>query len=118
LNSPGAIPFEPGALSLQDAIGRAGGIASDRGALGNVYVFRRQAPGESFILRERDGSLRTVTGDVIVRANFADPVTQLNAAAFQMRGGDILYVGEKPLVRFARFLRLARGASQAPASEG
>lgn len=112
--APGPIPFVPGALTLQDAVAQAGGLSARRAQPEDVFVFRRQPPGESFLLRQRDGGIRTVTGDVIIRADFADPSDQLDAAQFQMRDGDVLYVGEEALARFGRAFALARGASQVP----
>ena len=114
VNGPGAISFVPGGLSLQDAVAQAGGLSASRAQARSVFVFRRQAAGESFLLQQRDGAVRPVFGDVIVRADFNDPKDQLEAGEFQMRDGDVLYVGERPLARFGRILALTRGAASVP----
>ena len=114
LSSPGPIPFAEGTLSLADAVSQAGGLVSTRADPDEVYVFRNQRLGESFLLRQEDGSTRRVTGPVIVRAEWDNPLAQLRADAFGMRDGDILYVGDAPLAAFAKFFRTFTAAAEAP----
>ena len=118
LSSPGPIPFAEGTLSLADAVAQAGGLVSTRADPNLVYVFRNQPRGESFVLREEDGTRRRVPGPVIIRAKWDDPLTQLRSGHFMMRDGDILYVGDAPLARFARYFRTFLAEPEAPPPPG
>lgn len=118
LASPGPIPSAPGTLSLADAVSQAGGLVATRADPGKVYVFRNQRPGESFLLRQPDGGAQPVTGPVILRARWDDPLDQLRADAFGMRDGDILYVGDAPLAAFARFFKTFTADLEPPAAPG
>ena len=118
LASPGPLSFAPGTLSLADAVAQAGGLVATRADPNDVYVFRNQPPGESFLLRREDGTVRTVTGPVILRANYDDPLTQLRADRFMMRDGDILYVGDAPLAQFARYFKAFAADVEVPRPPG
>jgi polysaccharide export outer membrane protein len=120
LASPGPISFAPGTLSLADAVSQSGGLIATRADPDRVYVFRNQRPGESFLLAQRDGEgpPRRVTGPLILRAMWDDPLAQLRADAFGMRDGDIVYVGDAPLAAFARFFKTFTAPLEPPAAPG
>jgi polysaccharide biosynthesis/export protein len=106
LLSPGEFNFVEGDFTLAQAVARAGGLSDSRSNPRAVFVFRRMADGESFALRDRQGNKRSITGDVIFRANFRDPSERLRANRFQMRDGDVLYVGNAPLANFSKFFQI------------
>ena len=116
LASPGPIPFAPGTLSLADAVAQAGGLVSTRADPNDVYVFRNQPPGESFLLRQPDGTARPVFGPFMMRADWENPLVQLRADVFMMRDGDILYVGDAPLARFAKYVQTFLSPPEPPAA--
>lgn len=115
VNSAGEFTFVEGELSLSQAIAQAGGLQDARANPRAVFVFRRQPPGESFRMRERDGSIRNVFGDVIFQTEFDNPVERLNAGQFFLRDGDVLYVGNAPLAQFSKFFQIFNTPPEVPA---
>ncbi|NJM81989.1 MAG: polysaccharide export protein [Tabrizicola sp.] len=115
LVSTGEFNFVEGDLSLAQGVAMAGGLSDARSNPRAVFVFRQLAEGEFIRLREPNDSLRDVTGTVIFRANFSDPVERLRAGKFQMRDGDVLYVGNAPLANIAKFFQIFRRPPEIPA---
>jgi polysaccharide biosynthesis/export protein len=115
LPSTGEFNFVEGDFTLAQAVARAGGLSNSRSNPRAVFVFRRLAEGESFILRDEQGNQRRITGDIIFRANYKDPAEQLRANRFQMRDGDVLYVGNAPLANFAKFFQIFNSPPEVPA---
>ena len=111
MNLTGEFDFVEGEMSLAQAIAMAGGLLDSRADPSATYVFRRQGQGESFTLQEQDGTTRQVTGDLIFRVDYNNPRERLDAQEFQLRDGDIVYVGNSPV---ANFLKLFRIFSQPP----
>jgi polysaccharide biosynthesis/export protein len=116
LLSTGEFNFVEGDFTLAQAVARAGGLSDSRSNPRAVFVFRRMAEGESFILRDPKGDQRRITGDVIFRANFRDPSERLRANRFQMRDGDVLYVGNAPLANFSKFFQIFNSPPEVPAA--
>ncbi|MGL4237603.1 polysaccharide biosynthesis/export family protein [Tabrizicola sp.] len=115
LPSTGEFNFVEGDFTLAQAVAQAGGLSDSRSNPRAVFVFRRMPEGESFILRDTQGNQRRITGDVIFRANFRDPSERLRANRFQMRDGDVLYVGNAPLANFSKFFQIFNSPPEIPA---
>ncbi|MBY5931955.1 polysaccharide export protein [Tateyamaria omphalii] len=116
LSSPGEFTFAEGALSLGQAIAKAGGLQDSRANPNAVYVFRRMPVGESFVLeRPSDGERRRITNDVIFHADYSSPTGRLNASDFMLRDGDVVYVGNAPLAQFLKFFRIFENPPEVPA---
>lgn len=118
LGAPGAFPFQEGALTLAEAVSRAGGLQDARADPGAVFVLRNLRPGESFVVADREGAQRTILGAVIFGADFADPSERLLAGRFQMRDGDAIYVGNAPLANFGKLLQVFQRPPEPPALPG
>ncbi|MFP7674528.1 polysaccharide biosynthesis/export family protein [Marivita sp. S0852] len=116
LAATGEFDFVEGSLTLAQAIARAGGLLDSRADPKDVFLFRRQPAGESFILVDQNrANPRTIFGDVIFRVNYADPSQRLNASRFQMRDGDSLYVGNAPLANFSKYFQIFSRPPELPA---
>lgn len=97
------VRFEGAGLSLSQALGRIGGLATDRADPKGVFIFRWMHPG--------DGPKTTSANSsgvipVIYRADLKDPATYFAAQRFRMRDGDILYISNSPVADLQRFVNL------------
>jgi polysaccharide export outer membrane protein len=98
------INFESTGVSLAQALGRAGGLQTDRSDAYGVFVFRYEYPQvlgnvPANIPRGADGRV-----PVVYRANLKDPLAFLNLQAFPMRDKDIVYIADAPSVDLQKFL--------------
>ncbi|MFV0491062.1 MAG: polysaccharide biosynthesis/export family protein [Pseudorhodobacter sp.] len=115
LVSTGEFPFAEGSLSLGQAVSMAGGLSDRRSNPRSVFVFRSLRPSDRIHMVQRDGSKRLLSGDIILRANFSDPSERLRANKFQMRDGDVLYVGNAPLAHWSKYFQIFNSPPEVPA---
>lgn len=94
INRPIVIPFPVPAPSLADALGAAAGLDERRSDPSGVFVFRKGNP------------------DCVYTINLKDPGSLLLAQRFSIRGEDIVYVTEAPLVRWNRLIQQILPISQ------
>ena len=94
INRPTIIPFPAPEPSLADALGAASGLDERRSDPSGVFVFRKGNP------------------DVVYTINLKEPGALLLAQRFQIRGEDLVYVTEAPLVRWSRLLQQVIPLSQ------
>jgi polysaccharide biosynthesis/export protein len=114
LTSTGEFPFVEGDFSLAQAVAATGGLLASRANPRAVFVFRSLGAAEVIQIRQPDDSVLPVGGDVILRINFSDPVERLRAGRFQMRDGDVVYVGDAPLATFAKFFQIFNTPPELP----
>jgi polysaccharide export outer membrane protein len=90
------VPFETASLSLEEAIGKAGGVLDDRGDPDGVFVIRYEAASVANALPGLPpvGAART---PVVYHLKLRDPNAMFLARRFAMRNKDILYVSNAPL---------------------
>ncbi|MEF2070046.1 polysaccharide biosynthesis/export family protein [Consotaella aegiceratis] len=118
--SAGEFSFEPGELTLDKAIGRAGGLRDDQADPLNVYLFRTQkvpavataasagkSPGEP---------VPVALQPIIVRVNMKDPASFIQMQSFKMLDGDILYATNAKSVDWAKYLNVLKQPPQLPAA--
>jgi polysaccharide biosynthesis/export protein len=94
INRPITIPFPAPQPSLADALGAAAGLDERRSDPSGVFVFRKGVP------------------DTVYTINLKDPGALLLTQRFAIRGEDIIYVTEAPLVRWSRLLQQIMPLSQ------
>lgn len=87
INRPVVVPFPVPAPSLADALGAAAGLDERRSDPSGVFIFRKGDP------------------DLVYTLNLKDPASLLLAQRFAIRGEDIVYVTEAPLVRWSRLIQ-------------
>ena len=101
------VPFETPSLSLEEALGKAGGVLDDRADPDGVFVIRFE-PGN--VVRQlpqlRMNGSSTGPSPVVYHLNLRDPNTLFLASRFAMRNKDILYVSNAPLSDVQKVLTL------------
>jgi polysaccharide biosynthesis/export protein len=82
------VPFEATGLSLDQAIGRAGGLVDDRSDPRGVFLFRLEDPAAL-----ADGSPGTgAKVPVVYRVDLKDPGSYFLMQGFQVRNKDVIFV--------------------------
>ncbi len=117
--STGEFKFDPGQLTLAQAIGRAGGLLDDRADASQVYLLRNQTI-YSPVVSSTGKLLPTTTSvsnkPVIYRADMKDISNLALMQQFQMANGDILYAGNSGLVDFAKLFNVYQKSPNLPAA--
>jgi polysaccharide biosynthesis/export protein len=104
--SVGEFEFQPGKLTLSQALGRAGGLLDDRADASNFYLFRNQAVYSQPKLvdgRPVPGA-RIGTKPAIYKINLRDASNFVLMQQFEMQDGDTLYASNAGLVDAAKLL--------------
>ena len=94
INKPTTVPFPVPAPTLADALGAAAGLDEKRSDPSGVFIFRKGDP------------------DLVYTVNLKDPGAMLLTQRFAIRGEDIVYVTEAPLVRWSRLIAQIAPVSQ------
>lgn len=97
------VPFDAIGITLDQAIGRAGGLSDSRADPGGVFVIRYERPEEYDQLgfrRPDPGALRQVP--VIYRVNMRDPNGFFLARGFPIRNKDIVFVSNAPVAEMQK----------------
>ena len=86
INRPTIVPFPVPAPTLADALGAATGLDERRSDPSGVFIFRKGNP------------------DLVYTIDLKDPAALLLTQRFPIRGEDMVYVTEAPLVRWNRLI--------------
>lgn len=112
------IPFDARGVSLDEAIGKAGGLNDNRADANGVFVLRyepaalvRQFPNAP------PGLLQEPMAPVAYHLNMKDPGAMFAARRFVMRDKDIVYVSNAPLAEIGKVVQLIQTVAQ-PAVQG
>jgi polysaccharide biosynthesis/export protein len=114
----GQFKFQQEELTLNDAVGKAGGLLDNRSDPRQVFVYRL----ESRIALEKMGADTSHFAPekqlipTIYRANFRDPSGFFASHKFPMRDGDILYVDNADQVELTKFLALVASVADTAGS--
>lgn len=112
------VPFDARGITLEEAIGKAGGLQDMRADPNGVFVMRYEAPE---VLRELPGASPVATGrgwaPVAYHLNLREPSSLFLARKFAMRDKDILYVTNSPLTELGKVFSLVQMLTQ-PAIQG
>jgi polysaccharide biosynthesis/export protein len=111
------VPFDAGGLTLEEAMGKAGGLLEDRADPAGVFVLRYEAASLVKQYRQVPEHLIQAGGVVPVayRLNVKDPSSLFRARRFAVRDKDILYVSFAPVTELEKVVRLF-GLVTAPAA--
>jgi polysaccharide biosynthesis/export protein len=101
------VPFEAPNLSLEEAIGKAGGVLDERGDPDGVFVIRYEprAVVQALPNMALAGVPKGPT-PVVYHLKLRDPNAMFLARGFSMRNKDILYVSNAPLSDVQKVLTL------------
>lgn len=101
------IGFDAGGITLEEAMGKAGGLIDDRADPRGVFVMRyepvdlvRQYP------KVPDYMLQGTVVPVVYRLDMTDPTSLFRARRFTMRDKDILYVSHAPISEVEKVFRV------------
>ena len=97
---PAALPMINGRLSLNQALGEAGGPNLSTANTSQIYVIRNNAEGQP----------------AIFHLNASSPVALALADSFQLRPRDVVYIDPVPLVNWSRIVNLILPTAQATAA--
>jgi polysaccharide export outer membrane protein len=103
--SAGEFEFEPGKLTLAQALSRAGGLLDDRADARHFYVIRAQShPLPPSLTAAGNGaeSEPAWTKPTIYRVNLRDVSNFVLMQQFLMQDGDMLYASNAGMVDFAK----------------
>jgi polysaccharide export outer membrane protein len=99
------VPFESTGIMLAQALGRTGGLNSDRADPRGVFIFRLEDPAAvdpgraATARRTPDGRI-----PVIYTVDLKNPASFFVAQSFPIRDKDVLYVSRAPLSDLQRFV--------------
>jgi len=104
--SVGEFEFQPGKLTLSQALGRAGGLLDDRADARNFYLFRNQPvySTATTVNGKPVAPARIGAKPAIYKINLRDASNFVLMQQFQMQDGDILYASNAGLVDAAKLL--------------
>ncbi|TDV36230.1 polysaccharide export outer membrane protein [Paraburkholderia caballeronis] len=94
---PGSVVLNNGRISLNDALGTAGGISQGSGDASQVYVVRGRDEGNP----------------TVFHLDAASPASMATADSFQLKPNDIVFVDASALVRWSRVINLILPSTQA-----
>jgi polysaccharide export outer membrane protein len=97
---PGSLTFNNGRMSLNEALGDAGGISQISGDASQVFVVRGRDTGKPMIFHLDAGS----------------PAAMATADAFELDPNDVVFVDASALVKWSRVIGLILPATQAAAA--
>lgn len=116
--SNSVLTFDARGLTLEEAIGKAGGLEDSRADPDGVFVLRYEPVS---LVREfpniEPNLLKKSEAPVAYHLNMRDPSALLAARKFQMRDKDILYVSNAPIAEIAKVMQLVSMASH-PVQQG
>lgn len=117
--STGEFQFEPGKMTLAQAVGRAGGLLDDQANARHVYLLRNQ-PVRSEVAAASAGKSPGVpfitTKPVVYRVDMKEVVNLLLMQKFQMRDGDLLFATNAKMVDIAKLLTVFQKSQALPAA--
>lgn len=110
------VPFDAGGLTLEEAMGKSGGLNDDRSDPHGVFVLRYEP---AHLVRAYRGVPQHLLSQPVIpvayRLNIKDPSSLFKARRFAMRDKDILYVSHAPITEFEKVMRTI-GLLTVPAS--
>ncbi len=114
----GQFKFGQEFVSLNDAVGKAGGLLDARAAPAQVFVYRVEA---RTILEQMGANLKdfAATSEMIptiFRVNLRDPSGFFAARRFAMRDDDVIYVDNADQVEIIKFLTLLTSVANSGAN--
>ena len=104
----GQFKFGQEFVSLNDAVGKAGGLLDARAEPAQVFVYRAETRAvlEQIGANLKDFGQNRETIPTVFRVNFRDPSGFFAARRFAMRDDDVIYVDNADQVEIAKFLLL------------
>ena len=112
------VGFDAGGITLDEALGKSGGLIDDRSDPKGVFVLRYEPI--DLVRKYPNVPSRFLTAGVVpvaYRLDMRDPTALFRARRFNMRDKDILYVSHAPITEVEKVLRLV-GMLTSPVVQG
>lgn len=106
VTKPMTLPLRNGRLTLNEALGEAGGVNSVSGDPRQIYVVRSRNGDLDIDPSANAGSVATSTAPEIYHLDASSPVAYALAEGFELKSRDVVYVDPAPLVRWNRVISL------------
>ena len=91
-------------LTLAQALGRGGGLISQRASRNGVFIYRTTPREDLQALASEPLALREDVVPTVYSFDFTQPDVMLAAQRFAMRDGDMVYVPDSPLAELSKVL--------------
>ncbi|MEO3999656.1 polysaccharide biosynthesis/export family protein [Mesorhizobium sp. CAU 1732] len=117
--STGEFEFEPGKMSLAQAVGRAGGLLDDQANARHVYLMRNQPvrTDAAYISAGKNpGTPFITTKPVVYRIDMRQVSNLLLMQQFQIRDGDLLVATNANMVDAAKLVTVFQKSQALPAA--
>lgn len=106
VTKPMTLPLRNGRLTLNEALGEAGGVNSVSGDPRQIYVVRSRNGDLGIDPSANAGSVATSTAPEIYHLDASSPAAYALAEGFELKSRDVVYVDPAPLVRWNRVISL------------
>ena len=106
VTKPMTLPLRNGRLTLNEALGEAGGVNSVSGDPRQIYVVRSRNGDLDIDPSANAGSVATSTAPEIYHLDASSPVAYALAEGFELKSRDVVYVDPAPLVLWNRVISL------------
>ncbi len=118
LGANAVIPFDARGITLEEAIGRSGGLNDNRADPDGFFVLRYEP---SALVREFPNVSRDLLREPLIpvayHLNMRDPTALFAARRFPIRDKDIIYASNAPLAEIGKIVQLVNTVAQ-PAAQG
>jgi polysaccharide export outer membrane protein len=112
------VPFDARGITLEEAIGKAGGVSDGQADPGGLFVLRYEPRSVVADYPPASPSLAALSyAPVAYHLDLRDPKALFTARRFAMRDKDIVYVSNAPLTEIGKAFRLVSLLTQ-PAIQG
>ena len=110
---PLTLPLRNGRLTLNEALGEAGGVNSTSGNPRQIYVIRSRN-GDSGVSSPADAAASTATPTTpeIYHLDASSPTAYALAEGFELKSRDVVFVDPVPLVQWNRVISLILPSAQ------
>ena len=106
VTKPMTLPLRNGRLTLNEALGEAGGVNSVSGDPRQIYVVRSRNGDLGSDPTANAGSVPASTAPEIYHLDASSPTAYALAEGFELKSRDVVYVDPAPLVRWNRVISL------------
>ena len=107
---PMTLPLRNGRLTLNEALGEAGGVNATSGNPRQIYVVRSRS-GDSAAVADASGTATSTTPE-IYHLDASSPVAYALAEGFELKSRDVVFVDPVPLVLWNRVISLILPSAQ------
>lgn len=106
VTKPTTLPLRNGRLTLNEALGEAGGVNAVSGNPRQIYVVRSREGDMDVVASANADSIATPTAPEIYHLDASSPTAYALAEGFELKSRDVVFVDPVPLVLWNRVISL------------